>query len=298
MNNVRCVRCWNVRPDTLTALTASSFLAITLVASLVSTVQADMTRKNPGINSTIVKASNQLAVGVGVLEQDYREFNDGLEPSLPDILDSESGSITSLRLSYTGMIRQLYVQANLNYSTGDTDYVGYLQSLEPPVVYTPFNTTTENWIVDVLVRVGYAFRTGASVVLIPYGEVGNYMWRRDVGPSTPYGITEDYFHMNFSLGAKALYSPVDRLVLELGSGYGTTFLGTMTLYGYDYELGNKPYMSAYASLDYRFVTNWHIKWSADYRKWEYGQSDVVAGFLEPHSRTEQTQYLMSVGYNF
>jgi hypothetical protein len=24
----------------------------------------------------------------------------------------------------------------------------------------------------------------------------------------------------------------------------------------------------------------------------------VAGFLEPHSRTEQTQYLMSVGYNF
>ncbi|MCK7478988.1 MAG: hypothetical protein M0C28_17700 [Candidatus Moduliflexus flocculans] len=37
-------------------------------------------------------------------------------------------------------------------------------------------------------------------------------WRRDVGPSTPYGIVEDYFHSaNLSLGAKALYSPVSRL---------------------------------------------------------------------------------------
>ena len=273
-------------------------LTIMLAATLMSTVQADMTRKNPGINPDIVKASNQLAVGAGMLEQDYREFNDGLVPSLPAILDSESGRITSLRFSYTGMIRQLYVQANLNYSTGDTDYVGYLQSSGPPVTYTPFNTTTDNQIVDILVRVGYAFRAGASVVLIPYGEMGNYMWERDVGPSTPYGITEDYFHMNFSLGAKALYSPIDRLVLELGGGYGTTFFSTMTVDGYDYELGDKPYMSAYASLDYRFVTNWHLKWSADYRKWEYGQSDIVAGYLEPHSRTEQTQYLMSVGYNF
>ena len=130
----------------------ASSLAILLAVTLMSTAQADMTRKNPGINSTIVKASNQLAVGGGMLEQDYREFNDGLEPSLPAILDSESGRITSLRFSYTGMIHQLYVQANLNYSTGDTDYVGYLQSSGPPVTYTPFNTTTENRIVDVLAR--------------------------------------------------------------------------------------------------------------------------------------------------
>jgi hypothetical protein len=275
-----------------------SSLAIILAVTLMSTVQADMTRKNPGMNTDIVKASNLLAVGGGMLEQDYREFNDGLIASLPAILDSENGRITSLRISYTGMMRRLYLQANLNYSTGDTDYVGYLQSTGFPVVYTPFNTTTDNRIVDILVRVGYAFRAGSSVALIPYGEVGDYMWRRDVGPSTPYGITEDYLHMNLSLGAKVLYSPIDRLVLELGGGYGTTFLSTMTVDGYVYELGDKPYMSAYASLDYRFVANWHLKWSADYRKWEYGQSDVVAGFLEPHSRTEQKQYLMSVGYNF
>lgn len=272
-------------------------LTAILAALSTTTAQADMTRKNPRINADIVHASNQLSWGFGTLAQDYREYNDGLVPSLPDILDSETGRLTSFRVGYTGMLRGLYIQARLNYSTGETDYVGYLQS-GYPVVYTPFNTTTDNRIIDLLARVGYAFRAGERLVLVPYGELGDYWWRRDVGPSTPYGIVEDYFHLNLSLGAKALYSPVSRLVLELGGGYGTTFLAFMTAEGYDYDLGSEPYMSAYASVDYRFLENWHLKWSADYRRWEYGQSDVVAGYLEPHSRTEQTQYLMSVGVNF
>jgi len=286
-------------PDNMHPSTRSILLVVLVLTALTSTAQADMSRFGAGINADIVKASNQVALGLGVLQQDYREYNDGLAPSLPAILDAEKGSITSLRLSYTGMLQRIYVQANLNYSTGDTDYTGYLQSPPPPpIVYTPFTTTTNNRIFDLTWRVGYTFRAGHQVALIPYVELGEYTWRRDVGPSTPYGITEDYFHMIFGLGGKLLYSPVDRLVLEVGGGYGTTFLGTMTTDGYDYTLGDKPYMGAYGALDYRFVGNWHLKWSVDYRKWEYGQSDVVAGYLEPHSQTRQTQYLMALGYNF
>jgi hypothetical protein len=277
--------------------TRSIFLVAIAMMALMSTAQADMSRFGAGINTDIVKASNQVALGLGSLQQDYREYNNGLAPSLPAILDAEKGSITSLRLSYTGMLQRLYVQATLNYSTGDTDYTGYLQSGNP-VVYTPLTTTTNNRIFNLTWRVGYTFKAGSSVALIPYIELGEYMWRRDVAPHMSYGVTEDYFHMILGLGAKLLYSPVERLVLEAGGGYGTTFLGTMTTGGYDYTLGDKPYMGIYGSLDYRFVGNWHLKWSVDYRKWEYGQSDIVAGYLEPHSQTKQTQYLMALGYNF
>lgn len=277
-----------------TRLTLPTIIVLT---ALTSTVQADMSQFGAGINADIVKASNQVAVGLGVLQQDYREYNEGLAPSLPAILDSEKGTISNLRLSYTGMAQRLYVQATLNYASGDTDYTGYLQS-GFPVVFTPLTTITNNRILDLTWRVGYTFRAGPQVALIPYIELGEYTWRRDVAPHMSYGITEDYFHMILGLGAKLLFSPVERLVFEAGGGYGTTFLGTMTTDGYDYTLGDKPYMGIYGSIDYRFFGNWHLKWSADYRKWEYGQSDVVAGYLEPHSQTRQTQYLMSAGYNF
>jgi hypothetical protein len=271
---------------------------VTVTVLMVATAQADMTDSDTKINADIVKASNQLAVGFGILHQDYREFNDGLVPSLPTILDSESGDLTSLRLSFTGMVDRLYVQGSLGYSTGDTAYTGYLQQFGPPIVYTPLNTTTSNHMLDLIGRVGYTYKVGSSVAVIPYIELGEHVWKRDVAPSAPYGVTEDYFHFSLGFGAKALYSPIERLVLEIGAGYGSNLLSTTTTGGYDFKLGDKPYVNAYASLDYRIDNHWHLTGSADYRKWEYGESDMVAGLVEPHSETQQTQYLMSVGYHF
>jgi hypothetical protein len=272
---------------------------VTAMVLMISTAQADMAGSDTRINADIVKAStNQVALGFGVLHQDYQEYNDGLIPSLPAVIDSETGDINSFRVSYTGMFNRLYVQASLSYSTGDTAYTGYLQTLTPPIVYTPFNTTTSNRIFDLVGRIGYAYRAGGKVALIPYLELGEHVWRRDVGPSTPYGVTEDYFHLSLGFGAKALYSPIERLVLEIGAGYGTNLLSTMSTDGYSYTLGDMPYVNAYISADYRIDDRWHLALSANYRNWQYGESDVVAGFIEPHSETTQTQYLMSVGYSF
>jgi hypothetical protein len=135
--------------------------------------------------------------------------------------------------------------------------------------------------------------------VIPYLELGEYAWNRDIGPSTPYGYTEVYFNMSLGFGAKALYSPIERLVLEIGAGYGSNFLSTMTTGGYDYTLGDKPYMNGYVSADYRIDNRWHLTLSADYRNWQYGTSYVAPGVTyEPRSETTQIQYLISVGYNF
>lgn len=256
-----------------------------------------MRRLSPEMNAEIARASNQVSFGYGKLHQDYREFNDGLVPVLPAILDSETGSIDSVRLAYIGVFSRVYVQLNLNYSRGTTDYVGYLQA--PGPVYTPFNTTTRNTMYDLIERAGYTFKAGDSMVVVPYIELGEYFWSRKIGVTTIYyGGAEEYSHLSLGAGAKLLYTPVRRLVVEVGAGGGYVLLAAMTTHGYDYKLGEKPYISGYASLDYRFVASWHLKASADYRKWQYGQSGIVGGAVEPHSESVQTQYLLSLGYDF
>ena len=266
------------------------------IAILVSAAHADMARFNAGINPDIAAASNQISVGWGALKQDYREYNDGLTALLPSVLDSETGTVRGLRLGYTGMIRRIYVQTALDYARGNTDYVGYLQS--PGPVYTPFNTTTRNTFFDLTVRVGYTFRAESLLVVVPYIEVGEHIWYRQIGPSTPYySGSEDYVHLHIGPGVKLLLSPIDRLVWELGAGYGINTLSTMTTGGYTYTLGDKGNLSGYTGFDIRVAGNVHLKLNAEYRKWEYGQSDVQGGYLEPRSLTRQVRYLVAVGYS-
>ena len=273
-----------------------TFLSIALI-SMTSMAHADTVDGQVGVNPNIANATRQWTFGLGILNQNYSEYNNGIVPSLPAILDSETGDITSFRFSYTAMSNRLYLQAILNYSVGSTAYTGYLQS-GSPVVFTPLTTKTSNNIFEILGRAGYAYNLSHSVVVIPYAELGEYLWIRDVGSSTPYGISEDYFNFSLGVGAKALYSPADRLVLELGMGYGLNFLSSMSAGGYDFTLGNEPYMNVYASVDYRIDPRWHLILSADYRNWKYGQSQVIGGYLEPDSETTQRQYLVSLGYQF
>lgn len=257
----------------------------------------DVSRISPGMNAEIARASNQVSLGFGSLRQDYREFNDGLVSILPSILDSESGSINSFRLGYTRTFSRVYTQLNLNYSTGNTEYVGYLQA--PGPVYTPFNTTTRNTFFDLIERVGYTIKTGDSAAVVPYVELGEFYWSREIGRTTIYySGAEEYSHLSLGVGAKLLFNPVNRLVFEVGAGGGYIVLAGMTTQGHEFTLGDKPYLSGYASADYAFSGDWHLKASTDYRKWEYGQSDIVGGFVEPHSQTRQTQYLLSLGYDF
>jgi hypothetical protein len=240
-------------------------------------------------------ATNQLAIGFGSLHQDYREYNDGLTTLLPSILDSEEGKISTGRLSYTGLYSShFYLQANYTESRGKTAYDGFLQA--PGPIYTPFQTLTDNTIQDLNVKIGGGIPLGSMTVVVPYVDLGSHKWKREIGKATPYSLTETYSHQFLGVGAKALFSPVSRLVFELGATYGTTMSSNMSLEGYDYPLGNKPYIAANFGVDVRFAGAWHLKATADYRKWEYGASDWIAGAMEPHSQTKQNVYLLSLGY--
>lgn len=268
---------------------ATPLFPLSVVFCVVTAIPVATHAANPArFNPDIVAATDQLSVGLGVLHQNYREFNDGLNPVLPEVLDAETGNIPALQVGDGAMLPFLYGQVAFTIARGDTTYDGRLQN--PP--YTPVMDTTANTIVDFLGRVGYPFRAGGRVVLVPYVEFSDHYWQRDVG------YVEDYSHLTIGIGGKVLWSPVQRLVLEWGLGSGTTFLGTMSTGGDDYTLGDRPYWSTYLSTDVRLATRWHVRAALDYRRWEYGQSDVVGGYLEPRSLTKQTTFLVSGGYQF
>lgn len=273
-----------------------------LTAVLVTTVtlSAAAAPATPsGLNSEIINASGQLSIAVGNVNQFYREFNHGKAAAPFEVLDTETGNIPVLKVGYGMMLRYLYGQLSLSLADGDTDYKGYLQTLSPPITYTPLQDKTSNFMFDVTGRVGYPFRAGTRVVLVPYVEFSDHYWRRNLGGNSAYGYTEDYTHFTIGLGGKFLWNPAPRLVLEVGGGTGTTFLGNMSTGGEDFTLGDRPYWSAYTSADVRLASHWHMRASIEYRRWEYGASDADAiGIFEPDSTTKQTTFLVSGGYQF
>lgn len=264
------------------------FIAVTISAALLLPVAPVHAFQSDDITSAVT----QVSVGLGALQQNYKEFNDGLVPSLRSVLDFEIGNLTTVQIAGGLLLPNFFVEGHLNISSGDTVYDGYLQDIGPPPVYTPYVGTTSNTIVSLYARFGYPFRPAASVALIPCLEIGEHFWRRDVG------YVEDYSHMLLGLGGKVLWNPFQNFVVDVGLGYGTTVLPLMTTGGYDFDLGSRPYRNGYIAFDYRVSQRWHLRLSGEYRNWEYGQSPVVAGALEPRSETTQVTYLFAAGYSF
>jgi len=263
-----------------------------LAALLLGTIPAPTHADAPpagALNPDIVMASNQLAVGLGVLHQDYTEYNHGMAAAPYEILDAETGNIPALQVDY-GLLRpHLFGQVALRIATGDTTYDGHY--FDPP--YAPVIATTSNTMVDFLGRVGYPFRAGGRVVLVPYGEFGSHYWERDVG------YIEDYSHLAIGIGGRVLWNAAERLVIEAGLSVGATLFGNMSTGGEDFALGDRAYWSADTALDFRLASRWHIRAALDYRYWEYGASNAdAAGIFEPDSVTKQTTFLISGGYQF
>ena len=244
-----------------------------------------------GGNADIAAAANQATISVGGMHQNYKEFNDGITILLPSVLDSELGSLLTFEVGASRLTEKIFYEVQVGIAAGTTTYTGYLQDLGPPVVYTPYVGKTANFIVGARGRVGIPFRPAAGLLLVPYAEVGEHLWRRDLG------YVEDYSHFLIGVGGKLYWNPAPRVVVEAGLGTGTTFLANMTLDDLDFELGGKPWHHGLLAIDYRLDERWHLRLSSEYRRWQYGQSPVVAGFIEPRSESVQATYLISVGYS-
>lgn len=252
-------------------------------------LQSEPVQADRADHPDIAAAINQVWVGVGALNQNYKEFNDGLVPVLPSVLDSELGSIPMLQAGFGLLKPRLFAELQANLAYGSTTYTGYLQS--PGPVYDPYVGSTNNFIFSAQGRVGLPFRPASIVLLVPYLEAGRHFWRRDIG------YIEYYSHFHTGIGGKVFVRVAPTVVLQAGAGFGTTLLANMTLDGDDFELGSEPYRHALLAVDVRLAERWHLRLSGEYRDWRYEQSPIVNGLIEPRSESKQATCLLAVGYH-
>lgn len=278
-----------------------------LAALLAGMLAASMGAQAAGVDTGARRALNQVAVEFGGLHQHYTEWARGFgNPSLPDPLDREDGSIGLLRFAaqaYDPQFYGLWGEVRYDFASGDTTYTGHTQSL------APLDTTTDNTVHDVRARIGYPVELAYGVAAVPFVEGGYFRWDRAVAGGTSAAIEELYADGYTGGGVKLLYSPANALTLSVTADGGSTLYGGMSVlspFAADVDLGDHAYAGASAQADYRLTGRWHAIARISYRYFGYGISDPVVATIggapslvrEPNSTTEQVRAAFGLAYDF
>lgn len=248
-----------------------------------------------GSDSAIERANNQVNVWFGKLRQDYKEFNDGTSPTLPAILDSESGTVPGITIDGGAFVKGGYIWLRQAHWKGETTYDGYIGT-------TPAKTTTDNVMSEGLMKGGYLFHAGEGFRVGPVLEFGMLLWNRQIGRGTTSAVEEDYRHFYYGLGLLGLYGITDDLSLKFEGTWGKTFGATITAPQFDFQdekLGRETTIRGGLVADYRLTGSLHVMAGAETLQFGYGTSKVnSSGNFEPRSDTRRLSYKVGLGYSF
>lgn len=250
----------------------------------------------------IKAANNQLSIQAVSTNVNYTETGDGRFHSSNGTLDTETGSVPGVAMTFSVMKNLIltndYLQLHFSRNSGHTDYTGSLQSggAFGSVVGQSGATMT-----DYSMRYGKGFAMSNNAMLTPYGELGYHKWQRDVN----YG--ETYSNNYVGIGALAQFSPTARLVLSANALLGVTYDSNINIAGptgFSGPLGNSSLYKLGLSADYAFTKSLHGNIGVDYTAFNYGASDnylINNGrdvAWEPRSQSRLTTVSMGVGYAF
>ena len=247
--------------------------------------------------SDIKTSNNQLGFQFISTNVDYTETYNGIT------LDTETGGVPGNAISIS-LMKDLwfgndYIEAEYDYSSGNTKYVGGY--IGPPA--TPYGSVTGTsgaTLTDYSARYGigqiinYTDDESADDLMLTYfAELGHHEWDRGVN------LGETYTHNHFGIGVLCQYSPASRLVLSANAMIGITFGSNIDVVGFfSGALGNSTLYRAGVSADYAFVQNLHGNVGVEYTSFDYGISAVYGGYLEPDSTTNYTTVRVGLGYAF
>ncbi|MHB8252532.1 MAG: hypothetical protein ACYDEV_02240 [Acidiferrobacter sp.] len=264
---------------------------------------------------TIIRAESGLSAAFGGLIQSYRETANG------STLDQETGTIPMITLGASSVSHNpqggMYWRILGRYADGNTIYDGQLLN------GTPAQTTTANTIFDINGRVGFANGIGHHMALIPYFEIGEHNWKRDIGSGQGAGGIEHY--TNGYMGGGLLWEMAlgRRWVLAAHGMAGYTFGAQITATDPVYvdnttgqvsyataseALGDSLYESGGIKATYIINHVWHSFIRVDATHFAYGASIAVPifyssgagqnGYYEPNSSTTQVFVTAGVGARF
>lgn len=257
----------------------------------------------------VIKSNNQLSVSVSDRQINYTEIGGGQFNTPVGILDSESGQMSGIQLSFSAMgekdygTAHQYIKLAISHSEDMLTYTGASLVSISGRGYGSLTGTHYDTIENVDLAYGIGFDVSNNLMVSPMIEAGYRSWLRTINSD------EFYTHRYYAAGLLVQYSPIDRLVFSAAASSGQTYAANIDVTpiagigGFSGALGSAPLQKFSLSVDYGFMEHFHGHAGVDVTHFSYGISDtykVSNGYVmwEPNSITIETVINIGLGYAF
>lgn len=218
---------------------------------------------------------------------DYREYSFSNE-----LIDSEkSKSLIGLEGIFTDTyLDGTYFRYNLSFLNGNTKYIGsYLN--DPNSEYGSLISTTFNYFIDESIEYGVKFSLNKDFNLFTGVKIGGHLWIRGLSKNQieyyywmyiePLLELEYMLNKNINIGLK-LIKPQNIFTKMYADNLNTTFtLGGVNTYGFAIPIKIK-------------IDNNNYNFEIKYEKQEIIESNIVGGYYEPKSTSEQVYIKLNI----
>jgi hypothetical protein len=244
----------------------------------------------------------------------YEELNNGLVPTLPQVLDAEHGWLPALRIEARvqrdlGALRNAYIRPTVEYAFGDLRYDGRTQqtSLGGSV---PVTRTSGARLADLGVEAGVGIPLGTRWALTPLARYRFRYWDRLIDKGQPFAFKEAYYHQELAVGALGQVVLVEGLVAGAAASLGGTVAPGWALQPSGssarlrLDLGNALVVRGELSLGYAIPTKPRVHLTVGYElgAFAYGRTRVArlgaTTAVEPDSRTFEQELRAGVAIGF
>ncbi len=266
------------------------------------------------VNDDIHNANNQVGVSIVGRHLAYEEDNNGLAPTLPAVLDTESGWLVGFLVE--GKIQQrifglpnVYIHPSVDYAWGSVEYDGRTQPTAPGGSM-PVTATSGASILDLGLDLGLGVPVGDRVALTPILRYGYRHWGRTLLEGSANSFKEDYAHHELGVGLLVQVAIAPHLVGGASGtvggtvGPGVSLTPAMSALSLDLGLGSEVALRGELSLDYALATVPRVHFFAAYDAYSfsYGQSNPVmigtVALQEPPSSTLQHDLRAGIAIGF
>jgi hypothetical protein len=252
-----------------------------------------------------VAVNRRIQLSGALLNSHYRERDTtGLTPD--GVLNTEQGHIrgNGLAVRWQGATpwlpvapRGLWVEWSYQHLSGRTRYQGYLQQGN---ALTPYSAKTGNAYNTWQLRIGVPLTglpAAEQVQWVPYLEHGQQRWQRNL-----VQYSETFRYRWWAAGLLVQWRPpkIQQLTFEFDATAGRHSHTLMRVPAMDFaaDLPTKPLYHLGASATYQIQSHWGLTAGWQLKRTNSGPSEVIGGFREPPSKSNQQLWLLGLSFYF
>ncbi|NOQ30625.1 MAG: hypothetical protein GQ570_05840 [Helicobacteraceae bacterium] len=237
--------------------------------------------------------ASSLKVGVLGVAMDYREYS----KTTDQILDSETTSLSDLKgmeLKFDSEINDyLSYEIYGSYISGNSQYIGSL--LNSNAGYGSYVGSTANSIIDTGAILKNYNKIDDATIYIGAG-IGYKYWKRELSAAQ----VEDYSWMYGLINLGVEYKAFEKVTIGLDLKYAYAYEPQMIATGISgtFKLGGVNTYSFGIPITYKFSKSYEFYIDNVFETQKITESNVVQGFYEPRSTTQNHYLKVGVKYNF